>query len=90
MDYNLPGSSVHGISYTGILEWLPFPSPGNLPDPGIKSASPALAGKFFTTETPGKPYFAACITTITYGALGWNWRSQCPPLLCGKSTPDFG
>ena len=31
---------------------LPFPSPGNLPDPGIKStilASPALAGRFFTT-----------------------------------------
>ena len=34
---------------------LPFPAPGNLPDPGIKSASPALAGRFFTTEAPGKP-----------------------------------
>ena len=34
---------------------LPFPSPGDLPNPGIKSASPAspaLAGGFFTTETP--------------------------------------
>ena len=27
---------------------LPFPTPGNLPDAGIKSGSPALAGKFFT------------------------------------------
>ena len=27
---------------------LPFPSPGNLPDPGIESGSPALAGNFFT------------------------------------------
>ena len=37
--------------------WNGFPSPSleNLPDPGIKPASPALAGEFFTTETPGKP-----------------------------------
>ena len=37
---------------------LPFPTPGGLPDPGIKLVffvSPALAGKFFTTESPGKP-----------------------------------
>ena len=34
---------------------LPFPSPGDLPDPGIKPLSPALAGGFFTTEPPGKP-----------------------------------
>ena len=34
---------------------LPFPSPGDLPDPGIKPVSPALAGRFFTTEPPGKP-----------------------------------
>ena len=34
---------------------LPFPSPGDLPDPGIELASPALAGRFFTTEPPGKP-----------------------------------
>ena len=33
---------------------LPFPPPGNLPDPGIKVASPALAGGFFTIEPPGK------------------------------------
>ena len=29
---------------------LPFPSPGDLPDPGIKRGSPALAGGFFTTS----------------------------------------
>ena len=36
---------------------LPFPSPGDLPDPGIKPmslASPALAGGLFTTSQPGK------------------------------------
>ena len=38
---------------------LPFPSPGNLPDPGIKPTSlvlPVLADRFFTTEPPGRPY----------------------------------
>ena len=34
---------------------LPFPSPGDLPDPGIEVPSPALASRFFTTETPGNP-----------------------------------
>ena len=37
---------------------LPFPAPGDLPNPGIKPASlasPALAGRFFTTVPPGKP-----------------------------------
>ena len=37
---------------------LPFPNPGDLPNPGIEPASlmsPALAGRFFTTEPPGIP-----------------------------------
>ena len=33
---------------------LSCPPPGDLPDPGIEPASPALAGGFFTTEPPGK------------------------------------
>ena len=35
---------------------LPFPSPGDFPDPGIEPASlasPALAGRFFSTVPPG-------------------------------------
>ena len=34
---------------------LPFPSLGCLPNPGIKPVSPALAGGFFTTVSPGNP-----------------------------------
>ena len=34
---------------------LPFPSPGNLPDPGIKPVSPALQMDSLPTEPPGKP-----------------------------------
>ena len=55
MNYSLTGSSVHVISQARVLEWLPFPSPGDLPDPGIKPTSPALGSIFFTTEPPGKP-----------------------------------
>ena len=36
---------------------LPFPSPGDLSDPGIEPASPALAGGFLTTEQSGKPVY---------------------------------
>ena len=35
---------------------LPLPSPGDLPDPGTEHMSLALAGGFFATELPGKPY----------------------------------
>ena len=44
-----------GFPMARILEWLPFPSPGDLPDPGFKPMSPAWAGGFFTIEPPGKP-----------------------------------
>ena len=37
---------------------LPFPPPGDFPNPGIEPLmSPALAGGFFTTKPPGKPIF---------------------------------
>ena len=47
-----------------------FHSPGDLPDPGIKSASPASlawADGFFATEPPGKPFLAKRNT---------NWQSS--------------
>ena len=33
---------------------LPFPSPGDLPDPGIKQGAPTLVGRFLITEPLGK------------------------------------
>jgi len=51
------GSSVHGISQVKILKsGSPFPPPGDIPDPGIKPASPALAGRFFTIEPRMKAF----------------------------------
>ena len=43
-----------GFSRREYWSGLPFPSPGDLPDPGIEPAFPALAGGSFTTEPPGK------------------------------------
>ena len=40
MNYSSPGSSVHGILQA--KHWLPFPSPEDLPDPGIEPRSPIL------------------------------------------------
>ena len=44
-----------GVSRQEYLSGLPFPSPGDLPDPGIKPGSPALQADFLLTELPGKP-----------------------------------
>ena len=40
-----------GFSRPEHWSGLPFPSPGDLPDPGIEPVSPALAGGFFTAST---------------------------------------
>ena len=42
MDCSPPGSSVHGIFRQDYWSGLPFPSPGDLPNPGIEPTSPAL------------------------------------------------
>ena len=57
-DCNPPCSSIHGIFQARVLEWVPFPSPGDLPNPGIEPSapaeSPALQADSFTTEPPEK------------------------------------
>ena len=60
MDYNLPGSSVHGVLPAIILEWIAIPSSRDLSNPGIEPVSltsPALAGGFFTTSATQKAQF---------------------------------
>ena len=52
--YSPSGSSVHWISQARILEWIAFPSPGDIPDLGIKPGSPALQADSLLFEPPGK------------------------------------
>ena len=58
--WTVAGQAALSMEFSRQEEWseLPFPIPGDLPDPGIKPAfltSPALASRFFTTASPGKP-----------------------------------
>ena len=55
---------------------MPFPPPGDLPDPGIELVIPSLVGSFFTTEPPGKLprkrlvtgyYYFYCLTIESSG-----------------------
>ena len=55
MDCSPSDSSVRGILQARILKWVAISSSRDLPGPGIELLSPALAGRFFTTEPPGKP-----------------------------------
>ena len=50
MDGSPLGFSVHGISRQEHWSELPFPSPGGLPDPGIKPVSPALQADSLPSE----------------------------------------
>ena len=65
MDCSWPAPLSMGFPRQEYCSGLPFPSPGDLRDPGIESVSPALAGGFFTSEPPGKPTVAVtCISRL--------------------------
>ena len=48
-----------GFSRQEYWSVLPFPSPGDLPDPGIKPVSPTFQADALTSEPPGKPKIPA-------------------------------
>ena len=52
MDCSLSGSCIHGIFQARVRSGLPFPSPGDLHDPGIEPESPALQADALLSETP--------------------------------------
>ena len=59
---------------------LPFPSPGDLVHPGIEPTFPALAGRFFTTDPPGKPSLSVmmCLLHVIQN-LHVAWIFRMPP-----------
>ena len=54
-----------GFSREEYWSGLPFPSPGDLPDPGIEPGSPALEADALTSEPPGK----LCIQMLIFPFL---------------------
>ena len=57
MDCSWPGTSVLEILQVRILEWVAFPSPGDLPEPGIEPGSPALQADSLLFEPLRKPMY---------------------------------
>ena len=76
MDCSPPGSSVHGILQARILEWLPCPPPGGLPNPGIQPRSPALQADSLPSEPPRKPKNTGegslCLLQWIFPTQDWN------------------
>ena len=82
-----------GFSRQEYWSGLPFPSPGDLPDPGIEPASlmsPALAGGFFTTESPGKPILYSknkISPCISIGLVAKLWPTLVTPCTVTQQAP---
>ena len=66
MDCSLPGSSDGEILQASVLEWVAFPSPGDLPDPGIEPGSPVFQADALSSEPPGK---LARMTALNFRCL---------------------
>ena len=66
MDCSLSDSFLCGIFQARILEWFAISYSRDLSNPGIKPMSPELAGRFFTTEPPGKPCCHANVRGCKY------------------------
>ena len=69
MDCSPPGSSVHGIPQGRVLDWVAISFFRDLPDQGIESVSPALAGGFFSTEPPGTPVILFFFFQLFYNLI---------------------
>ena len=73
-----------GFSRQEYWSGLPFSSPGDLPDPGIKReslASPALAGKFFTSWATRE---ALCLHQIRSDQTTQSCPTLCDPMNCNR------
>ena len=86
-----------GFSRQEYWSGLPFPPLGNLPNPGIEPTSPtspALTGRFFTTEIPRKPgemvQFSSVQSLSRVRLLRPPWTITCQsPLSMGFSRQEY-
>ena len=69
-DCSLPGSSVHGLPRQEYWSGLQFPSPGDLPDQGIKPGSPTLQADSLPSKPLGKPPYILRLPKLMKGLVG--------------------
>ena len=91
MDCRPPGSLSMEFSRQEYWSGLPFPSPGDLPDPGIKPRSPALQAASLPSEPAGKPMdifgrplFSEHGIQLDFCSIWWN---GVPSGICQQPTP---
>ena len=82
---SLSGCSVHEIFQARILERVAISSSRDLPNPGIKPASPALAGRCFTSELAGKQFYG----DRWHQTLGWGWAVNTGWSLCSQGQYNW-
>ena len=77
-----------GFSRQEYWSGLPFPSPGDLPDPGIKPRSPALQADSLPSEPPGKPMISITFQLMFVNLLNWIAADQLSKKIAVTSFPD--
>ena len=83
-DYRPPGFSVHEISQARTLEWVAFPSRGNLSGPWIKLSFPALQIDSLPVSYQGSP----CLPhSVQYSSVTQSCPTLWDPMNC--STPGL-
>ena len=85
MDCSLPGSSVHGILQTRIVEWVAMASTGYFPNSEIKSRSPALQADSLLSEPPEKlKYKLLMPISDQIRSVAQSCPTLCDPMDCSR------
>ena len=79
-------SRSRGFSRHEYWSGLPFPSPGDLSDPGIEPRSPTLQAEALTSEPPGRPHFRERRHQCEWKAFGRRWDVSWNVNLCITHT----
>ena len=69
-----------GFSRQEYWSELPFPSPGDLPDPGIERGSPTLQADSLLPEPPGKPYILSSSVQFSRSVVSDSMNHSTPGL----------
>ena len=94
VDCSPPGSSVHGIFHSRILQWVAIPSSREASRPRDRTSVSCTVGRFFTAELPGKPKHPETCLTVTSPVLaeesmpGTSQNLLLLPAHCPVRFPD--
>ena len=94
MDWSSPSSSVHEIPQATMLEGLSFPSPGDLPNPGIEPRSPTMQANPLRSEPPGNTSYTIENPPIpqsrSFFSLSLVIKHPTPPHSANAPLPQWG